>query len=211
MTMSEVGIVDLDISNIGSLVNTISNLDSKFEVLNNPERLERFNKVIIPGVGSYDKAMINFINKKWVDPLKKYANNFNNRLLGICLGMQILSTRGFENEKNTKGLDIISGNVENLSNKGCKLQLPHIGWNEVKFKTLETPLFEGIPNNSDFYFVHSYGFFATNSKNVIGVTNYDIEFASVIQKNNIFGVQFHPEKSSFQGKKILSNFINLNA
>ncbi len=211
MITNDLGIIDLDISNIGSLINTVSTLNFNFLVIKNPEHLNKFNKIIIPGVGSYDIAMEKLKDKNWIRPIKNYVENPGNCLLGICLGMQLLSSIGFENSKETQGLDIIKGKVDNLLNQGCKLQLPHIGWNEVNFLENSEPLTCGIPNKSDFYFVHNYGFFAENKENIIGQTDYDCKFASIIRKQNIFGVQFHPEKSSFQGKKILDNFLKINA
>ncbi len=211
MIINDVGIIDLDISNIGSLINTISTLNFNCLKIKNPEDINKFNKIIIPGVGSYDIAMSNIKNRNWLRHIKNYVQNPSNYLLGICLGMQILSSMGFENNKETKGLDIIKGEVDNLLNKGCKLQLPHIGWNEVNFLENSEPLTSGIPNKSDFYFVHNFGFFAENKVNIIGQTNYDCTFASIVRKKNIFGVQFHPEKSSFQGKRILDNFLKINA
>jgi hypothetical protein len=103
--------------------------------------------------------------------------------------MQLFSTFGHENNKKTSGLNLINGEVEDLHQKGCKLQLPHIGWNEVNFLKNKEPLFEGVPNNSDFYFVHKFAFFSTNKANIIGTTNYDINFASVLKKNNILRVE----------------------
>ncbi len=211
MITDDLGIIDLDISNIGSLINTVSKLNFSFSIIKNPEHLNRFNKIIIPGVGSYDIAMANLKEQNWIRPIKNYVENPKNCLLGICLGMQLLSSIGFENNKETKGLDIIKGKVDNLLNQGCKLQLPHTGWNEVNFLENSEPLTYGIPNKSDFYFVHNYGFFQANKENIIGQTDYDCKFASMIRKKNIFGVQFHPEKSSFQGKKILDNFLKINA
>ena len=210
MTTRRVGIVDLNISNIGSLINTLETLNFDCEIINNPENLKKFKKVIIPGVGSYDIAMNNIAKNKWQNEIINYTHVSENFLLGICLGMQLLSTFGYENNKETLGLNLIDGKVENLEQKGCRLQLPHIGWNEVSFIKDKESLFDGIPNNSDFYFVHNFGFFSENRSNIIAVTNYNIAFASVVKKKNIFGVQFHPEKSSFQGKKILYNFLNLS-
>lgn len=211
MTTNKVGIIDLNIGNVGSLINTIKNLNFECEIIQNPESIKKFKKLIIPGVGAYDVGMSNIIKKNWLKPIMNYVNLLENSLLGICLGMQLFSTFGHENNKKTSGLNLINGEVEDLYKKGCKLQLPHMGWNEVNFLKNKEPLFEGVPNNSDFYFVHKFAFFSTNKANIIGTTNYDINFASVLKKNNIFGVQFHPEKSSFQGKKILYNFLNLNA
>jgi len=129
-------------------------------------------------------------------------------ILGICLGMQILGTLGYESRE-TKGLDLIPGSIESLKMNKCDLLLPHVGWNEVCYID-SSPIFNKIPNNSDFYFVHSYIFKEKDKKDIAATTNYKIKFSSAIQKENVWGVQFHPEKSSLAGKQLLRNYINFS-
>jgi glutamine amidotransferase len=127
-------------------------------------------------------------------------------ILGICLGMQILFSKGHE-FGNTKGLNLISGEVYNLKTLGCKKLIPHIGWNEVNIKKNDI-LFKGIPNNSSFYFVNSYACKLKYKSQELSFTNYDINFTSAVKNQNIYGTQFHPEKSSKAGRKLLNNFLN---
>jgi glutamine amidotransferase len=137
--------------------------------------------------------------------------NLNTPILGICLGMQLLADYGFEgtrkDEEDTPGLCLVPGSIEILPADIYRLRLPHVGWNDVSFSKPSNGLIAGINSNSDFYFVHSYFFKPTNNNVIIGECNYGINFPAVIQHQNIFGVQFHPEKSSKAGLQILKNFI----
>ena len=203
---TKVAIINYGIGNIRSLYNSLKKLNVEVEIILNPELIFKFNKVFLPGVGSYKDA-IQLIKKiGWEKTIKDFSSNKNNKLFGICVGMQILSTYGYEHGK-SDGLDIIKGDVEHMYNQGCHLKLPHIGWNSIKIlnKNLIT---ENLPNDSDFYFVNSYSFKIVNSDQLIATTKYGIEFPSIINKDNVFGTQFHPEKSSNAGMQILKNFIN---
>ena len=128
-------------------------------------------------------------------------------ILGICLGMQILSDYGSENN-NSKGLGLIKGNVEIL--KEVPNKLPHLGWNSVKFKDKKNKLFFNVPDDRDFYFIHSYYFNCKNKQNILATSKYNIEFPAIINNDLIFGVQFHPEKSHKNGLKLIENFLKLN-
>ncbi len=203
---TKVAIINYGIGNIRSLYNSLKKLNVEVEIILNPELIFKFNKVFLPGVGSYKDA-IQLIKKiGWEKSIKDFSSNKNNKLFGICVGMQILSTYGYEHGK-SDGLDIIKGDVEHMYKQGCDLKLPHIGWNSIKIlnKNLIT---ENLPNDSDFYFVNSYSFKIVNSDQLIATTKYGIEFPSIINKDNVFGTQFHPEKSSNAGMQILKNFIN---
>jgi glutamine amidotransferase len=128
-------------------------------------------------------------------------------LLGICLGMQLLASRGYEGGETT-GLDLISGEVVRFEPDGHGVKVPHIGWNEVVLERPH-PLFRNIPSGKDFYFVHSYHFFCKNQEDVLSFTPYCGRFASAVTRRNVMGVQFHPEKSLQSGLKLLSNFLSL--
>ena len=141
------------------------------------------------------------VKEKIIDHVKK-----GKKLLGICLGMQILATNGYENNKKTKGLNLIKGEVVKFKSKNIKL--PHIGWSEVK-QSMDDKLFDGIDNKSDFYHCHSYVFKANDNKNIIGYSNYREKFATVIKRDNIYGVQFHPEKSLKFGLRLINNFLKI--
>jgi glutamine amidotransferase len=142
----------------------------------------------------------------WVEPLSEHVLVKKRNFFGICLGMQLLSTSSSENGK-TLGLNFIEGEVVNLKELNCREKVPHMGWNSVNFKS-NSKIIKGIENLTDFYFVHSYAFKPKDKTLVVATTKYEIEFCSIINKENIFGTQFHPEKSSKSGRKILENFLN---
>ena len=201
-----VAIINYGIGNIRSLYNSLKKIEVEAEIITDPELIYKFDKVFLPGVGSYKDA-INMIKKiGWDNTIKNFTSRSDKSLFGICVGMQILSTYGYEHGK-SEGLNIIGGNVEHLNSQGCNLKLPHIGWNNIRIlkKSLIT---KNLPDESDFYFVNSYSFKIVNSNELIATTDYDVEFPSIINKRNVFGTQFHPEKSSKAGIQILKNFID---
>ena len=203
---TKVAIINYGIGNIRSLYNSLKKIEIEAEIITDPELIYKFDKVFLPGVGSYKDA-INMIKKiDWEKPIKNFSSDKNKSLFGICVGMQILSTYGYEHGK-SDGLNIIEGDVERMDKQGCDLKLPHIGWNNIKI--LKNNLItENISNESNFYFVNSYSYRLTGYNGLIATTNYGIEFPSIINKQNIFGTQFHPEKSSKAGMQILKNFID---
>ena len=203
---TKVAIINYGIGNIRSLYNSLKKLNVEAEIILNPELINNFSKVFLPGVGSYKDA-IDLIRKRgWEKSIKDFSSDKNKKLFGICVGMQILSTYGYEFGK-SNGLDIIKGDVEHMNKQGCNLKLPHIGWNSIKILK-RSLLTNNLPNDSDFYFVNSYSFKIVNSDELIATTEYGIEFPSIINKYNVFGTQFHPEKSSKAGMQILKNFID---
>ena len=151
--------------------------------------------------------MINLQKKGWVEKIKEATLKNEIPLLGICLGMQLLANKGFEVEE-TKGLGLIKGEVRLLKSIDNLEKIPHVGWNEVEIIN-NSYIFDGINNGTDFYFVHSYQFIPEGSNNIITKTPYCGGFVSSIQENNIYGVQFHPEKSQKSGFKIIENFLKL--
>ena len=202
----KVAIINYGIGNIRSLYNSLKKIEVEAEIIVDPESIYKFDKVFLPGVGSYKDAMDMIKKKGWERPINTFSSNKNKSLFGICVGMQILSTYGYEYGK-SNGLDIIKGNVERMEKQGCNLKLPHIGWNNIKIinKNLLT---ENLIDDSNFYFVNSYSFKLINSNELIASTTYGMEFPSIINRQNVFGTQFHPEKSSKAGIQILKNFIN---
>ncbi|MFA6552390.1 MAG: imidazole glycerol phosphate synthase subunit HisH, partial [Candidatus Paceibacterota bacterium] len=146
-------------------------------------------------------------DRGFIKPLRFYALEKKIPFIGICLGMQLLADRGNEGGE-TAGLGLISGQVKKLEPKSLSEKIPHIGWNDVN-KTKENKIFEGIPNGSDFYFVHSYNLIPKDKKDILAVTPYCGGFVSVVGKDNIYGTQFHPEKSSRAGFQLLKNFLNM--
>ncbi|MDC0522136.1 imidazole glycerol phosphate synthase subunit HisH [Candidatus Pelagibacter sp.] len=203
---TRVAIINYGIGNIRSLYNSLKKIEIDAEIINDPELICNFNKVFLPGVGSYKNAIEKIKKIGWEKSIKNFSSNKNKSLFGICVGMQILSTYGYEYGK-SQGLNIIEGDVEHMDKQGCNLKLPHIGWNNIKIYN-NSLITENISNESNFYFVNSYSYKYLNPNRLIATTNYGIEFPSIINKENIFGTQFHPEKSSKAGIQILKNFIN---
>lgn len=199
-------VLDYKTGNVDSVVKAIKILgyDPLFSC--EKKKIDECSKIILPGQGSYFYAIEELKKLDLLNDLQYKIKKKNIPVLGICLGMQILSSSGNEVAKQI-GLNFISGKVKILKKKPNKL--PHLGWSTVNFKT-EDKLFNGIENNRDFYFIHSYFFDCDDKKDIIGTTNYNQSFASIVKKNNIYGVQFHPEKSLKNGLKILDNFLKLN-
>ena len=202
----KISILDIGISNVFSLKTSIENLGFKPKTIKSEEEINDTDKLIFPGVGSFKAAMDKINELKLSNTLRKNIIELKKPFLGICVGMQILANYGYEMGKH-EGLGFIKGDVKNLKDLGCKLQIPHVGWNHVKFK--KNKITKNILQNSDFYFTHSFAFCNSIKKEIIGTSNYDCEIAALINKENIFGTQFHPEKSSKSGKLLLKNFLEL--
>tara|TARA_B100001996_G_scaffold22239_1_gene17665 strand:+ start:1883 stop:2497 length:615 start_codon:yes stop_codon:yes gene_type:complete len=204
--MKKICILDYGIGNTKSIMNILTSISIPSILTNNKEEIEKSSHYILPGVGSYKDAINQF---KKIIPITTLENEIFKKkkpLMGICVGMQMMSTSGHEFEK-INGLNWIEGKVIKMKTK--KSPLPHVGWNNVKQKK-SSPIFDKIENDSDFYFLNSYCFQVHNDEFIIGNTNYDNEFISAIQCDNLFGVQFHPEKSQKKGKLMLKNFFNIN-
>ena len=203
--MSKICILDYGIGNIFSLKNILKKNEINFTYSRKKKDILNATHLILPGVGSFDVAIkklsesipINFLNN---EVLKK-----KKPILGICVGMQIMAKNGYENAL-TSGLGWIEGSVKIIDSK--KLPLPQVGWNNLLNSRKKSDIMVGI-EKKDFYFLNSYYFDVMNKKNVIAYSSYGIKFPSVIQKNNIVGVQFHPEKSQKAGLQLIKNFIKL--
>ena len=206
-----VTIVDYNSGNISSVINSFKEVVKgkvNIEVTSDLNRIKLSDKVVLPGQGSF-KSCVEALNN--IDGLKDTLNEFaiinKKPLLGICVGLQMFADVGYE-ETETKGLGWISGKVSKIDNQGGKFKLPHIGWNEINI-VKDSKIFKDIENNSHMYFVHSYEF-VPNDKNVISATtDYSTKVVCSVEKENIFGTQFHPEKSDKTGLKLVNNFINL--
>jgi glutamine amidotransferase len=201
-----IGIINYGLGNLGSISKVFDVLNCKSSIVSNKEEFDLCSHLILPGVGAFSEAMLN-IRKYNFDKYLIEAKQKNVPILGICLGMQLLADVGYEFEK-SKGLSFIQGSVEKMVPKFENIKIPHIGWNEIIIKN-KSPILENIPNQSDFYFVHSYHFKTKESVNDIAITKHGDDYVSVIQKDMVFGVQFHPEKSSSYGLRLLQNFCNL--
>ena len=177
-------------------------------ITNDHDLIMNADKIVLPGVGSFYDGMNELLNLGLIDTLNESVVKNKKPFLGICLGMQLMANLSYENTR-TKGLGWIDAEIIKFDfGKTNKiLKIPHVGWNNVAFET-ECVLYDGIPNNSDFYFVHSYHL-SLNEDIATGVTDYGYKFISSIAKDNLFGFQFHPEKSQDVGLKIIKNFIKL--
>lgn len=207
-----IGIVDYGSGNFSSVFNSIKLIHSDIKTISNPSDLEVCSKIILPGVGAFKTAMERLAELNLLSALNDAVLVRKKPFLGICVGMQILAKEGNEFE-NTLGLGWINGSVNRFELTQKDLVLPHIGWNEVmKFEGQD--LFDGLdPDEPSFYFVHSYHLELDEMeiKNVkVTYSNYEKPFIAAIQKDNIFGVQFHPEKSQRNGIKLLGNFLKYN-
>jgi len=200
------GLIDGQSGNIGSIKKAIKDLINEkpyqLKIIQGNFNPNNFDKIILPGQGAYATLISNLKKLKIIRPLKQYLDD-NKSYLGICVGMQILSDEGHEDQI-TKGLGIISGKIKKFSNK--KLIIPHMGWNTIRVNQAD-PIVKKNLNEKDFYFVHSYIYENINKENILGLTTYGKNFPSIINKGNIYGVQFHPEKSHKNGLKLIKNFI----
>ena len=207
----KVTIVDYNSGNISSVINSfkeVANDKVNIEVTADLNKIKSSDKVVLPGQGSF-KSCVEALNKinGLTETLDEFAINNKKPLLGICVGLQMFADIGYE-ETETKGLGWISGKVSKIDNQNGKYKLPHIGWNQINI-VKQSKIFENIENNSHMYFVHSYEFLP-NDKNVISATtDYSSNIVCSVEKENIFGTQFHPEKSDKLGLKIIDNFINI--
>ena len=212
MTINEIGIIKYGLGNIASVVNATASIGVDYKVIENPNNLYKYKSLILPGVGNFSKAISILDSDGWTENILEAVIHYKRPILGICLGMQLLASFGNEgvsdsNEK-VSGLGLIEGEVKNLYDLGCCERIPHMGWNGLS-NLKSHNLLKGIKAGTDFYFVHSYAFIPRNENNLIASVDYSMNVSAVIAKENIFGVQFHPEKSSKAGFQLLKNFFNL--
>ena len=206
-----VTIVDYKSGNISSVINSFKGVAKdkvNIEVTSDLNKIKSSDKVVLPGQGSF-KSCIDALNNinGLVDTLNEFAIDNKKPLLGICVGLQMFADVGYE-EIETKGLGWISGKVSKLDNQNGKYKLPHIGWNQINI-VKKSKILKDIENNSHMYFVHSYEFIPEDKNVISSVTDYSSNIVCSVEKENIFGTQFHPEKSDRDGLKIINNFITL--
>lgn len=199
----KVGIVDCGISNLTSVTNAFRHIGVYVGVLHDPSDLARYTHIVIPGVGSFSAGMGNLVQLGFVKPIQDWAAS-GRPILGMCLGMQLLAEEGEEFGLN-KGLGIIPGRVVKIKTDNPGLRLPHIGWNEVE-RRKPSRLLSGMEGDPIFYFVHSYAYDDGNAEYVTGVCDYGGVQVAIIEHHNIYGTQFHPEKSQKHGLSLLKNF-----
>ena len=206
-----VTIVDYNSGNISSVINSFQEVAKdkvNIKVTSDLNKIKLSDKLVLPGQGSF-KSCIEALHdiEGLVETLNEFAVINKKPLIGICVGLQMFADVGYE-EKQTKGLGWISGKVSKIDNQNGKYKLPHIGWNQIEI-VKQSKIFENIENNSHMYFVHSYEFIPEDKDIISATTDYSSKIVCAVEKENIFGTQFHPEKSDKIGLKIIENFINL--
>lgn len=198
-------LVDCNIGNIRSIVNKIQHIGFEVITSHDLEQLKNAHKLILPGVGHFKNGINKLKEFNLIEILNYKVLVEKVPILGICLGMQLFSN--FSEEGNTEGLGWIDAETIRFRLTDIRHKVPHIGWNSIEQKK-ESPLFKNLLPASQYYFVHSYHVKCKTNKDVLATTHYGYEFVSAIQKDNIFGTQFHPEKSHLQGEKMLLNFLS---
>ncbi|MCF6173438.1 MAG: imidazole glycerol phosphate synthase subunit HisH [Campylobacteraceae bacterium] len=202
-----IGIVDYNMGNLRSVYNAFEKNNQKIDIIKDAKKLQSYDKIVLPGVGAFGDAIHSLEKTGMKDAILDFISS-GKPLLGICLGMQLLFDKSYEFGE-TKGLGLIPGDVVEFDKAKfkTKLKVPHMGWNEI-FIQKKSPLLVDIDDEIYLYFVHSFHA-VCEKKYVVANTNYGYAFPSIVQKDNIFGFQPHPEKSHDNGLKILQNFINL--
>ena len=208
--MADIAIIDYGMGNVHSVckaLNKVLDKNSTVKITNSLNDLSDCSHIVFPGQGAASECMINIDKNLDIVEFKKIISQ--KPFLGICMGLQVLMTHSEENE-GSNCLNILDGKVLSIERKmNSNLKVPHMGWNKVKQEN-KHPLWNNIPNGAFFYFVHSYFVKPLDKSNILSTTNYDLDFASALYKDNIAAVQFHPEKSSNMGLRLLENFINWN-
>ena len=206
----EIGIIKYGLGNIGSVYQALKNINASPVIINDPLEIKNIDKLILPGVGNFTRSKGILDKYGWTEEILNATLNLKKPILGICLGMQLLAEWGYEglledDQSRKNGLGLIKGEVVNLKKLGCIERIPHMGWNTVSCLS-SNGLLKGIPSEVDFYFVHSYAFVPEIKSEIIAITDYSLPVTAIVNKENIWGTQFHPEKSSKAGLKIMKNF-----
>ena len=210
----KIAIIDYESGNLKSVSKAVelasNNILNKsdIKIINSANELKNFDKIVLPGQGSFKQCYQSLLSIDGIiDELTSAVLEKQKPILGICVGMQLFSSFG-EEDGGSKGFDWIKGKVNKINLTDKNLKLPHMGWNNISINQ-KSKLFSGIENESHFYFVHSFAFDVENDQFISATTNYSTAIVSAVEKDNIFGTQFHPEKSQANGIKILENFVKL--
>jgi len=206
----KVAIIDYGVGNLGSVRRALARLDAEAVITDRPAQLAGADRIILPGVGSFSDGMARLGAHGWVEEIQRQVRESGKPLLGLCLGMQLLASRGREGG-DTPGLGFVAGDVVRLDTIGCRLRIPHVGWNTITRSGGDHGLLAGIPDGTDFYFVHSYAFAPANSGHVWAATDYGVPVVAAVGTGHVFGTQFHPEKSSKAGLRLLRNFLEFGS
>lgn len=205
----KVGVIDYGVGNLGSVARALEEVGATPIRVDRSVDLHQVEAMVLPGVGSFSQCKKILDQDGWSRAIRDEVHEYCKPLLGICLGMQLLADwgeEGLENGAQTPGLGFVPGRVVSLKKLGCAARLPHVGWNSISPR-LENYLLKGVPKGTDFYFVHSYGFLLQSERECVATTQYGIEIAAVVNHGRVWGTQFHPEKSSRAGLKVLNNFV----
>ena len=200
-----IAILDYGLGNLGSISNMLKVIGERPKITSDIDTIEKADGIILPGVGAFDAGMEKLNESGLADLIKNEAYK-GKPILGICLGMQLLGRSSEEGE--SRGLDLIPFECKRFVFKDQALKIPHMGWDVVDFRK-EHPLLEGINGQQRYYFVHSYHAVCDHDENVLMTCDYGYEFAAAVVKDNVMGVQFHPEKSHNFGMALLSNFVKM--
>lgn len=205
----KVGVIDYGVGNLGSVVRAFEELRAQTVLVNRPVDMHAVDALVLPGVGNFSDCARLLDAGHWRTALHDEVLGYRRPMLGVCLGMQLLASGSSEGsgEELAEGLGFIPGKVRHLRELGCELRTPHVGWNSIQSTRTERGLFNGIPDGTDFYFVHGYAFVPDDPAEIVATTNYGIEVTAAVQRGHIWGTQFHPEKSSRAGFRLLQNFL----
>jgi len=208
--VNTIGIIDYGVGNLGSLERAFEEIGASAQLITTPEAITGCGAVVLPGVGAFTDCMEMLNGQGWVAPLLA-AVGAGTPLLGVCVGMQLLAAFGEEGagETPTPGLGLISGTVTHLRNRGTGARVPHVGWNSLTPSEEGAGLFAGVPPGTDVYFVHSYTFVPEGEGTILAWTDYETPLVAAVGRENVWGTQFHPEKSGRGGFQILRNFRGL--
>lgn len=200
-----IGIIDYGLGNLASVLGAVEKLGHQGVISSNPEELAQTDKLILPGVGAFGDGMSNLRSRDLIGPLNRLVIDDRMPVLGICLGSQLIA-RDSEEFGQHEGLGWIAASVRKIAPDNPALRVPHVGWNELS-QTRESVLFDSVPDNALFYYVHSYRLIADEADVVIGECDYGGRFPAAVQSRNIYATQFHPEKSQQHGLMLLNNFL----
>lgn len=198
-----IGVINYGISNLQSVANAFAAVATPYEIVTDPDRAAKFDKLVVPGVGAFGACMSALTASGFKEALLAHARA-GKPLLGICVGMQMLADKGLEFGEHS-GLGLVPGTVVQIPRSAPEIRLPHIGWNVIDLKK-DSVLTRNLPTETSAYFLHSFHFQANREANIVATVTYGSQLTAVVESDNIFGVQFHPEKSQIVGLTILKNF-----
>lgn len=205
-----IGVIDYGVGNLGSVLRALEELRVAPVLVHRAVDLHGVDCLVLPGVGNFADCARLLRAGGWTEALRDEVLGYDRPLLGICVGMQLLadvSTEGADDGQESPGLGLVPGRVEHLRALGSTLRVPHVGWNSIGRCASSDSLLAGIPDGTDFYFVHSYGFVPADPADLLATVDYGVPIAAAVRRGHVWGTQFHPEKSSRAGFRLLRNFI----